>query len=47
MADTLVEMIFGFSVILGVLGAYILIMAVRMRRARVKNNKISKDLPES
>ena len=36
MADTLTEMIFGFAVILGVLGAYILILAVRMRQARSK-----------
>jgi hypothetical protein len=47
MADTLTEMILGFAVILGVLGVYILILAVRIRRARVKNARLSKDKTES
>ncbi len=47
MADTLTEMILGFSVILGVLGVYILTLAIRMRRARSINKQISKNYPNS
>jgi len=47
MADTLTEMILGFSVILGVLGAYILSLAVRMGRARAKNERITRNNPKS
>jgi hypothetical protein len=47
MADTLTEMILGFAVILGVLGVYILILAVRIRRARVKNARLYEDKTES
>ena len=47
MADTLTEMILGFSVILGVLGVYILTLAIRMRRARTKQDEISKNHTDS
>jgi hypothetical protein len=47
MADTLNEMILGFSVILGVLGVYILTLAARIRRARAKNKSFTEDSTKS
>ena len=45
MADTLTEMILGFSVILGVLGVYILTLAIRILRARRKHNTTRENNP--
>ena len=47
MAETLNEMILGFSVILGVLGVYILTLAIRTRRARAKNTSFTEDNTKS
>jgi hypothetical protein len=46
-ADTLNEMILGFSVILGILLVYILSLIVRMRRARLGKKNIGENPPES
>ncbi|HEY9121474.1 MAG TPA: hypothetical protein VIM80_00610 [Brevefilum sp.] len=46
-ADTMTEMILGFSVIIGVLMVYILILTARIKRARAKNELISENHPGS
>jgi hypothetical protein len=46
-ADTLNEMILGFSVILGVLVVYILTLIFRWRRAGSEFERISEDQSES
>ncbi len=45
--DTMTEMILGFSVIIGVLVVYILMLAARIKRARDKNDRLSENHPES
>ncbi|MDY6845702.1 MAG: hypothetical protein SVP52_01030 [Chloroflexota bacterium] len=37
-ADTMTEMILGFSVIIGVLVVYILVLVARVRRAQAKKD---------
>jgi preprotein translocase subunit YajC len=46
-ADTMTEMILGFSVIIGVLVVYFLILTARIKRAQAKNDQISENHPES
>lgn len=46
MADTLNEMILGFVVILGILAVYILILAIRMRREKLKTTRLTKNQPK-
>jgi len=45
-ADTMFEMILGFSVIISVLVVYILTLVVRVRRAQAKDAFISGNQPE-
>jgi len=42
-ADTMTEMILGFSVIIGVLVVYILTLVARMRRAQNKDELTSEN----
>lgn len=42
-ADTLSEMILGYTIILGILVVYIFSLAIRFKRARSKNKAFSED----
>jgi hypothetical protein len=46
-ADTMTEMILGFSVIMGVLVVYILTLIARTRRAQAKDELTSENQSES
>jgi len=46
-ADTMTEMILGFSVIISVLVVYILLLGARIKRARAKNDLISENHSDS
>ena len=45
MADTLSEMILGFSVILGVLILYVIALFLRLRKARAHHAEITNKTP--